>query len=31
MRSLGYEVLILPKLGVAERADFVLNNLVDEP
>jgi predicted ATPase len=29
--SLGYEVLILPKLGVAERADFVLNNLVDEP
>ena len=26
--SLGYEILILPKLGVAERADFVLNNLV---
>jgi predicted ATPase len=29
--SLGYEVLILPKVGVAERADFVLNNLLDEP
>lgn len=28
--SLGYEVLILPKVGVAERADFVLSNLLDE-
>ena len=25
--SLGYEVLILPKVGVSERADFVLNTL----
>jgi len=25
--SLGYEVCILPKVGVAERADFVLRNL----
>jgi predicted ATPase len=25
--SLGYEVLILPKVGVSERADFILNTL----
>jgi len=25
--SLGYEVLILPKVGVSERADFILNAL----
>ncbi|HEX2552168.1 MAG TPA: AAA family ATPase [Microvirga sp.] len=25
--SLGYEVVVLPKVGVAERADFVLNAL----
>ena len=25
--SLGYEVLILPKIGVSERADFILNTL----
>ena len=25
--SLGYEVLILPKVGVSERADFILNML----
>jgi len=25
--SLGYKVLILPKVGVSERADFVLNTL----
>ena len=25
--SLGYEVLILPKVGVSERANFVLNTL----
>jgi predicted ATPase len=25
--SLGYEILILPKAGVSERADFVLNTL----
>jgi predicted ATPase len=28
--SLGYEILILPKLGVAERAHFVLKNLGTE-
>ena len=27
--SLGYEILILPKIGVGERADFVLNALDD--
>jgi predicted ATPase len=27
--ALGYEVLILPKVGVAERADFVLQNVAD--
>jgi len=25
--SLGYEVLILPKVKVSERADFILNTL----
>jgi predicted ATPase len=25
--SLGYRVLILPKVGVSERADFILNML----
>jgi predicted ATPase len=25
--ALGYEVLILPKVGVSERADFILNTL----
>jgi predicted ATPase len=25
--SLGYEVLILAKVGVSERADFILNTL----
>jgi predicted ATPase len=25
--SLGYEVVILPKVGVSERADFILNTL----
>jgi len=25
--SLGYEVLILPKVGVSERAEFILNTL----
>ena len=25
--SLGYEVLILPKVGVSERADFILSTL----
>jgi predicted ATPase len=25
--SLGYEVLILPNVGVSERADFILNTL----
>jgi predicted ATPase len=29
--ALGYEVFVLPKVGVAERADFVLNVLVEEP
>jgi predicted ATPase len=29
--SLGYEVLVLPKAGVAERADFVLNALAECP
>jgi predicted ATPase len=24
---LGYKVLILPKVGVSERADFILNTL----
>jgi predicted ATPase len=27
--SLGYEVLVLPKVGVAERADFVLSTLAE--
>jgi len=26
-RALGYHMLILPKVGVAERADFVLRRL----
>jgi predicted ATPase len=29
--SLGYEVLILPKTGVSERADLVLNSLAGCP
>jgi len=29
--SLGYEVLILPKVGVSERADFILNTLEATP
>ena len=28
--SLGYEVTILPKVSVPERADFVLNNLAEQ-
>jgi len=27
--SLGYEIVVLPKIGVAERADFVLRTLED--
>ena len=26
--SLGYEVLVLPKVGIVERADFVLSMLM---
>ena len=29
--SLGYEVSILPKIGVPERADFVLSALAEQP
>jgi hypothetical protein len=29
--SLGYEVTILPKVGVHERADFVLHTLTEKP
>ena len=29
--SLGYEVSILPKIGVPERADFVLSTLAEQP
>jgi predicted ATPase len=29
--SLGYEVIVLPKVGVSERADFVLQRLMDAP
>ncbi|MGD0445259.1 MAG: AAA family ATPase [Edaphobacter sp.] len=29
--SLGYEVFILPRVGVVERADFVLRTLEEEP
>jgi predicted ATPase len=29
--SLGYDVAILPKIGVSERADFVLATLFNEP
>jgi predicted ATPase len=29
--SLGYEVFILPKVGVVERADFVLRTLEEQP
>jgi predicted ATPase len=25
--SLGYEIIILPKIGVSERADFILRTL----
>ena len=25
--SLGYEIIILPKVGVSERADFILRTL----
>lgn len=27
--SLGYEVCIVPRIGVSERADFVLNSLAE--
>ncbi len=29
--ALGYDVTILPKIGVAERADFVLRALAEQP
>jgi len=29
--SLGYEISILPKIGVPERADFVLSALAEQP
>ena len=29
--SLGYEVFILPKVGVVERTDFVLRTLEEQP
>ena len=27
--SLGYEVIVLPKAGVSERADFILHTLIE--
>jgi len=29
--SLGYEVIVLPKVGVSERADFILHTLMNSP
>ena len=29
--SLGYEALVVPKVGVVERADFILNTLAEYP